>query len=338
MQFIDEAKIFVRSGKGGNGCVAFRREANAPDGGPSGGDGGRGGDVIIECVQGLNTLIDFRYTQHFKAKGGENGKGKDRYGAGADDLIIKVPVGTQVFLEDGETLLADITEVGQKIVVAKGGKGGLGNLRFKSSTNRAPRQFTPGEESEEKWLWLKLKLLSDAGLVGLPNAGKSSFLAKVSRAKPKVADYPFTTIKPKLGVVYVDGGEFVLADIPGLIEGASEGHGLGHRFLKHVERCGVILHLVDATAEDVVENYKTVRNELKRYNKEILNKHEIIALNKCDALDKKEIEKKRKKLKKVAGKNIHAISTITGDGIKKVLREINKNIDKNKAKKEEVAA
>lgn len=330
MQFIDEAKIFVKSGDGGDGCASFRREAHVPRGGPNGGDGGRGGDIIIECIHGLNTLIDFRYSQHFKARKGQNGMGKDRYGAGADDIIIKVPAGTQIFLEDGTTLLADMTEVGQKLTVAKGGKGGLGNIHFKSSTNRAPRHFTKGREGEEKWLWIRLKLLSDAGLVGLPNAGKSTFLSRTSRAKPKIADYPFTTLKPQLGVVYIDESEFVLADIPGLIEGAHEGHGLGHRFLKHVERCGVILHLVDGTEEDVVKNYKTIRNELREYSDILASKQEVIAINKCDALTKEEAEKKRKKLAKESGKKVYLISAVTGEGVEEVLRQLKRTIDVSK--------
>ncbi|MAR55666.1 MAG: GTPase ObgE, partial [Rickettsiales bacterium] len=237
MQFLDEAKIFIKSGGGGDGCVAFRREKNIPFGGPNGGNGGRGGSIIFECAHGLNTLIDFRYQQHFKAKKGVHGMGQLRTGASAEDLIIKVPAGTQIISEDREELLADLTEVGDRLTLLEGGKGGMGNAHFKTSTNQAPRQFTKGEEGDEMWVWLRLKLLSDAGLIGLPNAGKSTFLARVTRAKPKIADYPFTTLKPQLGVVYAQEREFVLADIPGLIEGASEGVGLGLRFLGHVERC-----------------------------------------------------------------------------------------------------
>ncbi len=256
MQFLDEAKIYVMSGKGGDGCLSFRRERNIPFGGPNGGDGGRGGDIVLRCVEGLNTLIDFRYQQHFKAGKGEHGMGSQCHGGAGNTLIIPVPVGTEIYEEDGETLIVDLTVPGEEVVLARGGKGGLGNIHFKSSTNRAPRQTTPGEPAEERWVWLRLKLISDAGLVGLPNAGKSTFLAAVSRARPKIADYPFTTLKPQLGVVYIDEREFVLADIPGLIEGAHEGVGLGIRFLGHVERCRVLLHLVDGTQEDVAGAYR----------------------------------------------------------------------------------
>ncbi len=326
MQFIDEVKIFVKSGDGGQGCVSFLRAANMPLGGPDGGDGGRGGSVILECVQGLNTLIDFRYTQHFKAKKGGQGMGKQRTGESGEDLIIKVPAGTQVFDESGEELVIDMTHVGQRIILAKGGDGGLGNLHFKTSTNRAPRKATPGWPGNEKWLWLRLKLLSDAGLVGMPNAGKSTFLSKVSRAKPKIADYPFTTLKPQLGVVYVDEKEFVLADIPGLIEGAHEGLGLGDRFLKHVERCGVLLHLIDGTLDDVAKAYKTIRHELEQYSDLLIDKQEIIAINKCDALTDDVIAKKKKALEKATKKKVHTISTASGQGLEPVLRELYKNI------------
>jgi GTPase len=265
MKFLDEAKVYIRSGDGGNGCVAFRREKYIEFGGPSGGNGGRGGDVIIEAVDGLNTLIDYRYQQHFKAQKGTNGMGKDRHGANGKPIVLKVPVGTQVFDEDRETLIHDFTTLGEKFVLAEGGNGGFGNAHFKSSTNRAPRNANPGQEGEERWIWLRLKLIADAGLVGLPNAGKSTFLSVVSAAKPKIADYPFTTLHPQLGVVNADGREFVLADIPGLIEGAHEGVGLGDRFLGHVERCRVLLHLVDATCEHAGKAYKTVRTELEAY-------------------------------------------------------------------------
>ncbi len=320
MKFLDEAKIFIRSGDGGNGCASFRREKFIPDGGPDGGNGGRGGSVIAECVGGLNTLIDYRYQQHFKAKKGQHGMGSNCYGQGADDLIIKLPVGTQIFEEDRETLVADLTEVGQRVVLAEGGAGGLGNSCFKSSTNRAPREFTYGGEGTEQWLWLRLKLMSDAGLLGLPNAGKSTFLAATSRAKPKIADYPFTTLTPQLGVVYVDEKEFVLADIPGLIEGAHEGVGLGLKFLGHVERAGILLHLVDGTQEDVAGAYKTIRNELKAYSAELYAKEEIVALNKCDALDATEIKLKCAALKKASKRKVYPISAVSGDGVKDVLR------------------
>jgi GTPase len=331
MKFLDEAKIYIRSGDGGKGCVSFRREKFIPDGGPDGGNGGNGGSVIAECISGLNTLIDFRYQQHFKAKKGQHGMGSNCTGASSDDLIIKLPLGTQILAEDKETVIADLTSIGQRVKLAQGGKGGLGNQCFKSSTNQAPRISTPGEEGEEHWLWLKLKLMSDAGLLGLPNAGKSTFLAAVSRAKPKIADYPFTTLTPQLGVVYVDNAEFVLADIPGLIEGASEGVGLGLKFLGHVERAGILLHLIDGTQEDVVSAYKTIRRELKEYSKELYAKDEIIALNKCDALTAEEIKGKSAALKKASKKNIWQISGATGEGVKPVLREMLKIIEKKRS-------
>src|SRR4249919_2118815 len=280
MKFLDEAKVYVRSGDGGNGCVSFRREKFIEFGGPNGGDGGRGGDVIVEVVDGLNTLIDYRYQQHFKAKSGRGGMGKDRHGANGDDIVLKVPAGTQVYEEAGETLLADLTDVGQRAVVARGGKGGFGNAHFKSSTNRAPRHANPGQPGEELTIRLRLKLIADAGIVGLPNAGKSTFLAAVSAARPKIADYPFTTLNPQLGVAETDGREFVLADIPGLIEGAHEGSGLGDRFLGHIERCRVLLHLIDGTGEHAGEAYKTVRAELEAYGQGLEDKHEILALTK----------------------------------------------------------
>lgn len=330
MKFLDEAKIYIRSGDGGNGCVSFRREKFIPDGGPDGGNGGRGGSVIAECVAGLNTLIDFRYQQHFKAKKGQHGMGSQRTGASSDDLVIKLPLGTQILAEDKETIIADMTHIGEKIILAEGGKGGLGNQCFKSSTNQAPRFATEGESGEEHWLWLKLKLMSDAGLLGLPNAGKSTFLAAVSRAKPKIADYPFTTLIPQLGVVYIDNKEFVLADIPGLIEGASDGVGLGLKFLGHVERAGILLHLIDGTQEDVVTAYKTIRRELKEYNKELYNKEEIVALNKCDALTEEEIKTKSVALKKACKKKIWSVSGATGKGVKPILREMMKAIEERK--------
>lgn len=337
MKFLDEAKIYIRSGDGGSGCVSFRREKFIPLGGPDGGNGGRGGSVIAVCIGGLNTLIDFRYQQHFKAKKGQHGMGSDRSGLSADDLIIELPVGTQIFDEHRETLLADLTKPGQRVVLAKGGRGGLGNANFKSSTNQAPRQFTPGEEGEEHWLWLRLKLMSDAGLLGMPNAGKSTFLTAVSRAKPKIADYPFTTLAPQLGVVRSDDREFVLADIPGLIEGAHEGVGLGLKFLGHVERAGVLLHLIDGTQEDVASAYTTIRNELKAYDKALARKSEIVALNKCDALTPEEIEEKIAQLKTVCRRKIWPISGAAGHGVKDVLRAMMKVIDaeREKAKQKE---
>ncbi len=327
MKFLDEAKIYIRSGDGGNGCVSFRREKFVPDGGPDGGNGGRGGDVVAECIGGLNTLIDFRFQQHFKAKKGQHGMGSNCTGFSSDDLVIQLPLGTQILDEDKETVIADLTHIGQRVVLAEGGTGGLGNQCFKSSTNQAPRTATPGIEGQERWLWLRLKLMSEAGLLGLPNAGKSTFLAAVSRAKPKIADYPFTTLTPQLGVVYVDHKEFVLADIPGLIEGAHEGVGLGTRFLGHVERAGILLHLIDGTGEDVVSAYKTIRKELKAYSPELAKTKEIIALNKCDALDPEEIAEKSAALKKASKKKIWCISAVTGDGVKPILREMMKAVE-----------
>jgi GTP-binding protein len=333
MKFLDQAKIHIRSGAGGDGCVSFRREKFIEYGGPDGGDGGRGGDVVFECVAGLNTLIDFRYTQHFKAERGHHGMGENRTGRAGKPLIIKVPLGTQIIAEDGETLLADLTEVGEKITLLEGGHGGHGNTHFKSSTNRAPRRFDPGGEAIEMSVWLRLKLLADAGLVGLPNAGKSTFLAAVTRAKPKIADYPFTTLTPQLGVVHVDDREFVLADIPGLIEGAHEGAGLGTRFLGHIERCRVLLHLVDGTQDDIVGNWRTVRKELKAYGHGLDRKPEILALNKIDALTEDEIEEKRAKLEKSARKKVMIVSGVAGLNVPEVLRQLLKNVDAAKAKR-----
>src|SRR5512138_177849 len=298
MKFLDEAKVYIRSGDGGNGCVAFRREKFIEFGGPSGGNGGRGGDVIVEVVDGLNTLIDYRYQQHFKAPKGTNGMGKDRHGANGKSVVLKVPVGTQIFDEDRETLIHDFTELGEKFVLAEGGNGGFGNAHFKSSTNRAPRNANPGQPGEERWIWLRLKLIADAGLVGLPNAGKSTFLAAVSAARPKIADYPFTTLHPQLGVVEIDGREFVLADLPGLIEGAHEGTGLGDRFLGHTERCRVLLHLIDGTSDDAGEAWRTVRHELEAYGHDLSEKPEIVALSKIDALTPEVIAERKKILKR----------------------------------------
>jgi GTP-binding protein len=340
MKFLDEAKVFVKSGDGGDGCMSFRREKYIEFGGPDGGDGGRGGDVIIECADGLNTLIDFRYQQHFKAGRGMHGMGKNRTGAGGKDIVLKVPVGTQILDDDKETVLADMTHVGERIVFLKGGDGGLGNARFKSSTNRAPRKTVPGFPGEERWIWLRLKLIADAGLVGLPNAGKSTFLSAVSRAKPKIADYPFTTLHPNLGVVSVDQRHFVLADIPGLIEGASEGAGLGTRFLGHVERCRVLLHLVDGTQEDVAEAYHQVRHEMEAYGGGLAEKHEILALNKCDAMTEDEVKARRKALAKAAGKkagDILLVSGVSGAGVPEVLRALLAEIGEAKIEEEEEA-
>jgi GTPase len=327
MKFLDEAKVYIRSGDGGNGCVAFRREKFIEFGGPNGGDGGMGGEVIAECVDGLNTLIDYRYRQHFKARAGGHGMGKDRHGANGADVVLKVPLGTQIFEEDKETLIADFTAIGERAVLARGGNGGFGNAHFKSSTNRAPRRANPGLPGEERWVWLRLKLIADAGLIGLPNAGKSTFLAAVSAARPKVADYPFTTLHPQLGVVGIDGREFVLADIPGLIEGAHEGAGLGDRFLGHVERCRVLLHLVDGTAEHAGAAYKTVRAELDAYGHELADKPEIVALNKSDAMTSDEIKQQAARLKRAAKKTPLVVSGATGEGVLLVLRALLTVID-----------
>jgi len=327
MKFLDEAKVYIQSGAGGNGCVSFRREKFIEFGGPNGGDGGRGGDVVVEAVNGLNTLIDYRYQQHFKAKRGGNGMGKDRHGANGADIVMKVPVGTQIYEEDGETLLADLMELGQQAVLAKGGNGGFGNAHFKSSTNRAPRHANPGQPGEERTIRLRLKLIADAGIVGLPNAGKSTFLAAVSAARPKIADYPFTTLHPQLGVVSVDGREFVIADIPGLIEGAHEGAGLGDRFLGHVERCRVLLHLIDGTGEHAGKAYKTVRAELDAYDEILADKVEIVALNKADSLSPEDLKQQVARLKRAAKKTPLVLSAATGEGVPEVLRALLSVID-----------
>src|SRR5688572_20872922 len=337
MKFLDEAKVYVKSGDGGNGCIAFRREKFIEFGGPNGGDGGRGGDVIVEAVDGLNTLIDYRFQQHVKAERGGNGMGKDRHGANGKDAVMRVPVGTQVYEEDGETLLADLTEVGQQVTIAKGGNGGFGNAHFKSSTNRAPRNANPGLPGEELIIRLRLKLIADAGLVGLPNAGKSTFLAAVSAARPKIADYPFTTLHPQLGVVRADDREFVLADLPGLIEGAHEGTGLGDRFLGHTERCRVLLHLVDGTLEDPAAAYKTVRGELDAYGQGLEDKPEIVALTKADAMTPEAIEEQVAKLKKACKKTPLVISSQSKRGVPEVLRALFKVIDAAKEETRETA-
>lgn len=320
MHFIDEAKIFIKSGTGGAGCTSFRREAHTPKGGPDGGNGGRGGHIIAECVEGKNTLIDYRFQQHFRARIGQHGMGKNRSGFNADDILIHVPKGTEILAEDKKTVIVDFTEIGQKVILAKGGDGGFGNAHYKSSTNQAPRKSTKGWDGEEKWIWLHLKLMADVGLVGLPNAGKSTFLAAVSRARPKIADYPFTTLIPNLGVVYVDEKEFVMADIPGLIAGASQGIGLGHRFLAHVERCQSLLHLVDGTEDDIIASYKTIRQELADYGHGLTDKKEVIALNKCDALVDEMTEERIQELEKFTGQKVYAISGATKKGIEQVLR------------------
>jgi len=328
MKFLDQAKIYTRSGDGGNGCVSFRREKFIEFGGPNGGDGGNGGDVVAEAVDGLNTLIDYRYQQHFTAGNGRAGMGKDRHGANGADVVLKVPVGTQIYDEDEATLLADLTEVGQRVVLARGGNGGFGNAHFKTSTNRAPRHANPGQAGVELTLRLRLKLIADAGIIGLPNAGKSTLLAAVSAAKPKIADYPFTTLHPQLGVVEVDGREFVLADIPGLIEGAHEGVGLGDRFLAHVERCRVLLHLIDGTGEDAGAAYQTVRAELKAYGHGLADKPEIVALNKADALGAAEIARQVASLKEVAKMTPLVLSAVSGHGVDEVLRALLQFIDR----------
>ncbi|PHS26685.1 MAG: GTPase ObgE [Robiginitomaculum sp.] len=322
MKFLDQAKIYLRSGNGGAGCISFRREKNVERGGPDGGDGGRGGDIWVEAVEGLNTLIDYRYHQHFKADTGVHGMGRNRSGASGEDVILKVPVGTQVLDEDREGVLADLTAEGDKVLLLKGGNGGWGNSRFKSSVNQAPRRANPGEDYEERWIWLRLKLIADAGLVGLPNAGKSTWLAAVSAARPKTAAYPFTTLHPSLGVVDLGPNErFVLADIPGLIEGASEGAGLGSRFLGHVERAGVLIHLVDGTAEDPAADYLKIRNELLTYGDILATKAELVILNKIDALDDDTIAEKKTALAKACGCAPMLASGVSGAGVKEVMHK-----------------
>ncbi|MEO1241583.1 MAG: GTPase ObgE [Pseudomonadota bacterium] len=332
MKFLDRTKIYVQSGAGGAGCLSFRREKFIEFGGPNGGDGGDGGHVWAEAVDNLNTLIDYRYQQHFKAKPGRPGEGSNRTGRNGEDIVIKVPVGTQIFEEDEETLIADLDELGERVLLAKGGNGGFGNARFKSSTNQAPRKANPGQPAEHRTIWLRLKLIADIGLIGLPNAGKSTFLAAVSAAKPKIADYPFTTLHPNLGVVRVsEGHSFVLADIPGLIEGAHEGAGIGDRFLGHVERCAALLHLIDGTEEDVAGAYRTVRNELAAYDHGLAEKEELVALNKIDALTADEIEQKKQALADACGKTVHAISGVTGAGLPQLLGALSDRSDKSRA-------
>ncbi|MGU3492521.1 GTPase ObgE [Xanthobacteraceae bacterium A53D] len=331
MKFLDQAKVYVRSGDGGAGCVSFRREKFIEFGGPDGGNGGRGGDVWIECVDGLNTLIDYRYQQHFKAKKGDHGKGANRTGARGSDVVLKVPAGTQVLDEFEETILADMTEVGQKLKLLEGGNGGFGNAEFKTSTNQAPRRANPGLEGQERYIWLRLKLIADAGLVGLPNAGKSTFLSATTAAKPKIADYPFTTLHPGLGVVRSDGREFVLADIPGLIEGAHEGAGLGDRFLGHVERCRVLLHLVDGTCEHAGKAYKTVRQELLAYGGGLEDRVEIVALSKIDSLTPEVLKQQKERLQRAAKKKPLLLSAQSGQGIPEALRALLGVIDEGRA-------
>ncbi|MGC6537537.1 MAG: GTPase ObgE [Candidatus Puniceispirillaceae bacterium] len=322
MKFLDQAKIFIRSGNGGPGAVSFRREAHVPFGGPDGGDGGRGGNVIARCVGGLNTLIDYRYQQHFKASSGRPGAGQNRAGPSGEDIELRLPVGTQILAEDQETILADLTQEGQQFILAQGGMGGKGNAFFKSSTNRAPRKSQPGTKGIEFWVWLRLKLIADAGLLGLPNAGKSTFLAAVSAARPKIADYPFTTLHPNLGVVAVDGHEFVIADIPGLIRGAHQGAGIGHRFLGHVERCRVLLHLIDATQADPIDAYHIIREECAAYDDGLADKKEVIVLSKADAAPADYLDDLKEALASAGAGPVMTMSSVTGAGVTNVLRQL----------------
>jgi len=333
MRFLDVAKVYVRSGNGGNGCVAFRREKFIEYGGPYGGDGGRGGNVWVEAVDNLNTLIDYRYQQHVTAKNGEHGMGKVMTGAGGGDAVMKVPPGTQIYEEDGETLIADLPNVGDRVQLLRGGNGGFGNAHFKSATNQAPRNANPGQPGEEKTIILKLKLIADVGLIGLPNAGKSTFLSRVSEARPKIADYPFTTLVPQLGVVRIDETDFVIADLPGLIEGAHEGVGLGDRFLGHAERCGAILHLIDGTETGIAKAYKTIRGELEAYGNGLEGKPEIVALNKIDAILKESLARKKAALEKACGHEVLMLSGVSGEGVDKVLRALAKIVVKSRNKR-----
>lgn len=338
MKFVDQTRIFVKSGPGGNGIVSFRREAYVEFGGPNGGDGGTGGDIVVEAMTGLNTLVDYRYKRHYKAQKGQHGMGKNMTGSSGEDMILKVPEGTQIYDGDQEFLIADLKNEGDRVVLAKGGHGGLGNTHFKTSVNQAPRRNTNGGEGEELWVVLRLKLIADAGLLGLPNAGKSTFLSAVSRARPKIADYPFTTIRPQLGVVGYKSHEFVMADIPGLIEGASEGVGLGTRFLGHVERCGVLLHLVDGTQEDVVDAYETIMGEVNQYGGDLIGKPMILGLNKCDALTDEEVAEKKAALEEASGSTVMALSGVSGDGVSDVLGELWAIIQMDKAQRADADA
>ena len=338
MKFLDLAKVYIRSGAGGSGCVSFRREKFIEYGGPDGGDGGRGGDVWAVAVDGLNTLIDFRYQQHFFAKNGQPGMGRQRTGKDGDEIILRVPAGTEILDEDMETVIADLTEVGQRVLLAKGGNGGFGNLHFKSATNQAPRRANPGQEAVERTIWLRLKLIADAGLLGLPNAGKSTFLAATSNARPKIADYPFTTLHPNLGVVGVDGVEFVVADIPGLIEGAFEGRGLGDLFLGHIERCAILLHLIDGTSEDVVGDCETILTELEAYSDALYDKPRVTVLNKIDALSDEEIAEKREALQKAIGGKVMLMSGVAKTGVTEVLRVLRAGIDDSNLRQKKLDA
>ena len=328
MKFLDQAKIHIESGNGGNGCVSFRREKYVEFGGPNGGNGGKGGNVIIKCVDGLNTLIDYRYRQHFKAKNGSPGMGSDKTGRSGEDTIIEVPRGTLILEEDNEEVIADIVDKDQSLTILKGGNGGFGNAHFKNSENQTPRTANDGEDGQEKWIWLRLKLIADIGLIGLPNAGKSTLISTVSEAKPKIADYPFTTLNPVLGIAKYNNNELVIADIPGLIEGAHEGKGLGDRFLGHIERCNLLLHLIDANDSDVINSWKTVRNEISAYSKELDEKKEIIVLSKSDSIDETKLDEKLNTLKDYTYKDVFKISSVTGKGITSILRILHDNISK----------
>ena len=328
MKFLDQAKIHIESGNGGNGCVSFRREKYVEFGGPNGGNGGKGGNVIIKCVDGLNTLIDYRYRQHFKAKNGSPGMGSDKTGRSGEDTIIEVPRGTLILEEDNEEVIADIIDKDQSLTILKGGNGGFGNAHFKNSENQTPRTANDGENGQEKWIWLRLKLIADIGLIGLPNAGKSTLISTVSEAKPKIADYPFTTLNPVLGIAKYNNNELVIADIPGLIEGAHEGKGLGDRFLGHIERCNLLLHLIDANDSDVINSWKTVRNEISAYSKELEEKKEIIVLSKSDSIDEAKLDEKLNILKGYTYKDVLKISSVTGKGITSILRILHDNISK----------
>ena len=328
MKFLDQAKIYVKAGSGGSGSSSFRREKFIEFGGPDGGDGGIGGSVILTAVENLNTLIDFRFKQHFEARRGQNGMGKKKTGKAGEDLVLKVPIGTQIFEEDNNTLIEDLNTIGQKIIIAKGGKKGLGNVRFKSSTNRAPRKKTDGSKGESFWIWLQLKVIADIGIIGLPNAGKSSLLSALTKAKPKIANYPFTTLNPNLGVANYSDKEITIADIPGLIEGAHEGVGLGDKFLRHIERCKSLIHLIDITNEDIIENYLKIRQELSKYSKDILKKKEIIVFNKIDIINTNEIEQKKKNFKKKIKKNVYKISIIQNKGLTNIKKLMVNNVYK----------
>ena len=328
MKFLDQAKIHIQSGNGGNGCVSFRREKFVEFGGPNGGNGGKGGDIIIKCVDGLNTLIDYRYRQHFKAKNGSPGMGSDKTGRSGEDTIIEVPRGTLILEEDNEEVIADVINKDQSLTILKGGNGGFGNAHFKSSENQTPRTANDGENGQEKWIWLRLKLIADIGLIGLPNAGKSTLISTVSEAKPKIADYPFTTLNPVLGIAKYNDNELVIADIPGLIEGAHEGKGLGDRFLGHIERCNLLLHLIDANDSDVINSWKTVRNEISAYSKELDEKKEIIVLSKSDSINEEKLDEKLIILKDYTNKDVFKMSSVTGKGITSILRILHDNISK----------